>query len=71
MDQQPHRADDEEQHRRQAVDEEGDLDLEVAGADPLVQADVIGVAAEDDAAKTIMLKIQPRPTSPVGTIHDR
>ncbi len=51
MDEQPDAGDDEEQHRRQRVHEEGDLDPEVARADPLVERDVVFVAAEDHAGE--------------------
>ena len=37
VDQQAHAADHQQQHGGQLVDEEGDLDLEVAGADPAIQ----------------------------------
>ena len=44
-------ADDEQQHRGQRVDEEADLDVEVTGRDPLVDRDLVLVAAEDDVGE--------------------
>ena len=51
VDEESDRADDEQQHRGQRVDEEADLDVEVAGRDPLVDGDLVLVAAEDDVGE--------------------
>ena len=51
VDEEPDRADDEQQHRGQRVDEEADLDVEVAGGDPLVDGHLVLVAAEDDVGE--------------------
>ena len=47
VDQEPDRAHHQQEHRRQRVDQEADLDVEVARRDPLVDRDLVLVAAED------------------------
>ncbi len=51
VDEEPDRADDEQQHRGQGVDEEAHLDPEVARHDPLVDSDLVLVLAEDDVGE--------------------
>ncbi len=48
VDEEADRADDQQKHRGQAVDQEADVDLEVARRDPSVDGDLVLVAADDD-----------------------
>ena len=71
MDQQAHAADHQQQHGGQRVDEEADLDLEVAGADPAVERSTwYSCPPKMTLANTIMLSTQPTATARVGTIQE-